>query len=210
MAEAQPREGKGGEGGGGRGDPGLPPPRGPRSGGGGEPPPAAPRRSAPPGHRRSRPGLTRPGPRGPCRSRPPPAVHTCLPSALASAAAGAIFPHDRHPAPAVTSAATCGPGGGARRGEPGRQTASAALPPRGGPARPRSPTPARRRALSHRHLPAPCRVSQGPMGRAAAAGSPGGTRRAPGRGVPYRSLADARHGWGWGKRHQQASSASGS
>lgn len=116
MAEAKPG---GGEGGGGRrGDPGLPPPRRPRSGGRWEPPP--PRR---PGT--GAPGAARPRPRGPRRP------HACLPSALPRAAAGAMFPRQHRAGRHFRR--TCG-----RAGGPGATAAPA--PPRAAPlASPRSP-----------------------------------------------------------------------
>lgn len=161
---------------------------------GSRPPPRRPGTGAP--------GPAWPRPRGPCRSRPPPAAHSCLPSALPSTAAGAIFPRDKHPAPAVTSAATCGPG--ERGGTDGRARGGKPPPPRGGPARPRSPAPAPRRAACPVPPAPPC-PSQCQPG----AGSRGETGHAPASGAPYRSRAEAASGWGWGKRRPQASSAAG-
>lgn len=161
MAEAKPGGGGGGGGEGGRGDPGLPPPRGPWSGGGGEPPPAAPCLAVP-----CRPGTAAPGPAWPslapgvpaAPARPPPLTLVyllrCLarPQTPSSPATGTPRRPSLPPPPA-------GLGGGRRGGGcPGRQTATASGRP--GPAPLRSPNP--RRALSHRHLPAPCSVSQAP------------------------------------------------
>lgn len=147
-AEARPRGG----GDGGRGDPGLPPPRRPRSG---EPPPAAP-----PAHRRSQPGPAGPGlAPGVPPGRPPAAA---LPSALPREAAGAMFPLRGRPALPVTSAATCGPGtaAGGGRPRPERQRLR-----RLRPARSRAFIPARQRSHTSQALARP---------HPSAAGIPGG------------------------------------
>lgn len=164
-AEARPR---GGGDGGGRGDPWLPPPRRPRSG---EPPPAAPRRP-----RTVAPGPAQPGPGlapGVPPARPPPAA---LPSALPREAAGAMFPRRGRPAPPVTSAATCGPGTAAGGGgpRPERQRLR-----RLSPARPRAPTPARRRSLA-----SPCQPGTGR--------APSASRGDPGRAIPRRGKGSHR------------------
>lgn len=132
MAEAKPG---GGEGGGGRrGDPGLPPPRRPRSGGRWEPP--------------RRPGTGAPGPARP-RSRGPRRPHACLPSALPRAAAGAMFPRQHRAGRHFRR--TCGPGARHGSGTP--------APPRAGPAR-QPPPRARSATRRNRGTPREARLEK--------------------------------------------------
>lgn len=145
MAEAKP--GGGGEGGGGRrGDPGLPPPRRPRSGGSWEPPP--PRR---PGT--GAPGAARPRPRGPRRP------HACLPCALPRAAAGAMFP--RQPRAGRHFRRSCGRRGG--RAEQRERAPAPLASPRPAPEPRHSPRSTAGESDTEKHHLRPAREDAHPL-----------------------------------------------